>query len=361
MKFIIRNIFVFFLMFPFGNILMAQPYKTFETLKTKALFPVSGQGDACQSFADEDIRIIRVTNLNRSGEGSLAWAVAQEGARIVVFEAGGIIDHCSFTWATDENLSASGPRHDGADKTSRNITFSNCIIAEGLYRSTHSKTVHSMGTLIHDYCRNIAVVRNLFAHNNQRNPMIKPNAVAFVANNLIYNPGNAAIHASCPVSEYADCPDSLRLPQLAVAGNVMIPGANTPENMYLIKGTMIACHQDNMICRNINDPKGNKTAEIISPEVESLAVAPIRTDRYQQLEAESVARHVLLNAGARPKTRDAVDRRIIRDVVAGRGKLINSQEEVGGYPDYPPASRTLSVPDKHIEEWLGQLSDQLIK
>ena len=36
--------------------------------------------------------IVRVTNLNASGQGSFAQAVSGEGARIVVFEVGGVID-----------------------------------------------------------------------------------------------------------------------------------------------------------------------------------------------------------------------------------------------------------------------------
>ena len=36
--------------------------------------------------------IVRVTNLNKSGEGSLAAALEMEGPRIVVFEVGGVID-----------------------------------------------------------------------------------------------------------------------------------------------------------------------------------------------------------------------------------------------------------------------------
>lgn len=36
--------------------------------------------------------IVRVTNLNAGGEGSLAAALAADGARIIVFEVGGVID-----------------------------------------------------------------------------------------------------------------------------------------------------------------------------------------------------------------------------------------------------------------------------
>ena len=54
-----------------------------------------------------------------------------------------IIDHCSFTWGLDENLSASGPRFAGdtpdewREGTSRRISFSYNLLAEGLADSTH--------------------------------------------------------------------------------------------------------------------------------------------------------------------------------------------------------------------------------
>src|SRR5690606_18750715 len=46
-------------------------------------------------------RVIKVTNLEASGEGSLAWALAQPGPRIVVFEVGGVIDLGGGTIAID--------------------------------------------------------------------------------------------------------------------------------------------------------------------------------------------------------------------------------------------------------------------
>lgn len=409
-------------------------HKTFGTIKKHAAFLLSGH-EAYDTFTDDEVRVIKVTNLNRSGEGSLAWAIAQEGPRIVVFEVGGVIDmaqenlqienpylfiagqtapspgitlirggigvhghdvmiqhinvrpgdcglpkmsdwevdglstggaynvvidHCSFTWATDENLSASGPRHQGLDKTSRNITFSNCIIAECLYESTHIKGIHSMGTLIHDYCRNIAVIGNLYAHNNQRNPMIKPNAEAFIVNNLIYNSKTLAIHGTWPLQEYVDCPDSMRRAKLTVVGNVFLPGGDTEKNVYMITGKVSAYQKDNKIITTINDKAEDKSRQTVSSDTEELPTPPLMAESYKIIEAGKVPDHVLTYAGSRPVSRDPIDQRIINEVMSGTGKVIDSQDEVGGYPDYPLTQQQLSVPPKQIELWLEQLSERLI-
>ncbi|HQX94030.1 MAG TPA: hypothetical protein PLJ91_05265, partial [Thermomonas sp.] len=90
-----------------------------------------------------------------------------------------IVDHCSLTWSTDENLSASGTRFKGEtpaqwrDGTSHRITFSNNILAEGLGFATHAKGEHSKGSLIHDNARDILVIGNLYSQNRERNPMFK--------------------------------------------------------------------------------------------------------------------------------------------------------------------------------------------
>ena len=216
-----------------------------------------------------------------------------------------------------------------------------------------------MGTLVHDYCRNIAIVGNLYSHNNQRNPMIKPNAAVYVANNLIYNPKSQAIHGSWPVSEYIDFPDSMRRANLTVIGNVLIPGADTREDIYLISDKISVYHKDNMISRNVKDRKGNKTDRILSPESEEKQTPVIQTGRYQAIPSGDVAAGVLKNVGSRPKKRNAIDQRIIDDVKNGSGKVINSQEEVGGYPQWETTRRPLSVPTKNVEKWLQKLSSEL--
>ena len=95
----------------------------------------------------------------RAAAGARTRFSTQAGAHDV------IVDHCTFTWATDENLSASGPRFTGATPdewragTSHRITFSHNIIAEGLANSTHPKFEHSKGSLIHDNVTDISDLR----------------------------------------------------------------------------------------------------------------------------------------------------------------------------------------------------------
>jgi hypothetical protein len=54
-----------------------------------------------------------------------------------------VIEHCSFLWAIDENMSASGPRFVGKDvkewraNTSHNVVFRENLDAEGLAFASH--------------------------------------------------------------------------------------------------------------------------------------------------------------------------------------------------------------------------------
>ncbi len=62
---------------------------------------------------------------------------------------------------------------------------------------------------------------------------------------------------------------------------------------------------------------------------------PVTTD-----SAEDACRKVLATAGAALPRRDAVDDRILREHESGTGTIIDSQKEVGGYPELksaPPA------------------------
>jgi hypothetical protein len=40
-------------------------------------------------------------------------------------------------------------------------------------------------------------------------------------------------------------------------------------------------------------------------------------------------------------------------VRAGTGRIIDSQDEVGGYPDHEPAYRELDIPETDLKSWLA--------
>jgi hypothetical protein len=253
-----------------------------------------------------------------------------------------IVDHCSMTWAVDENLSASGPRFTGktVDEwrkgTSHRITFSNNIIAEGLAHSTHSKGEHSKGSLIHDNASDILIVGNLYAHNFERNPLFKGGVHGMVINNLIYNPGPRAVHYNLIAAEWRGQP--FQNGRLALIGNVLRGGPSTPPHLPLFmlggSGDIEYYEADNIAVdwagREL--PKfgryTNSSAKVIPmPEPAlPLGVAP--------LSAVEVQDAVISNAGARPWDRDPIDARIVADTIEGRGAIIDSEEQVGGYPAY---------------------------
>ena len=62
-----------------------------------------------------------------------------------------------------------------------------CIIAEGLLNSKHQKGPNSMGILVGNDATNVSIHHNLFAHNNQRHPLLKAGSYANILNNLMYN------------------------------------------------------------------------------------------------------------------------------------------------------------------------------
>jgi hypothetical protein len=52
------------------------------------------------------------------------------------------------------------------------------------------------------------------------------------------------------------------------------------------------------------------------------------------MPAQDVQDAVIREAGARPWDRDPIDARIVADTIEGRGAIIDSEDEVGGYPQY---------------------------
>jgi hypothetical protein len=262
-------------------------------------------------------------------------------------------DHVSVAWGVDENLSVSGPRFDGVNGTSRKVTISNSIIAEGLNDSVHEKGVHSMGTLIHDYCTDVAVVGNFYAHNDERNPWFKAFGRGVVVNNLIYNPGKWAMRLGHVAGEWSSSTIVPEGPQISVVGNYLQFGTNTPAAQVMVgsNSSGAAYVQDNLAFK-----VGGATAPITGGNVQTLTQRPSWPPTLTAMPASQVKDWVLAHAGARPKDRDAVDTRLIADFKAGRGSLVNSQNDVGGYPTATPTTRALTVPTTNVDGWLAEMA-----
>jgi hypothetical protein len=90
-------------------------------------------------------------------------------------------------------------------------------------------------------------------------------------------------------------------------------------------------------------------------------------DRLFIESSATVKASILANAGARPRDRDAVDKRIVTDVANGTGKVIASQDDIDGWPVLAENITAVTPPSdpwsiqasgyNRLEEWFHALAD----
>ncbi len=305
-----------------------------------------------------------------------------------------VIDHVSASWSVDENFNT---WYDGV----HDVTISNCIISEGLSHSIHPSGPNSKGFLVGHGTHNLLVVGNLFAHNDQRNMLVFGNTSTIFANNVIYNWFGAGPYGGA--SEYGNFKGLLKT---SIVGNVYIRGLTTRPGSGSIpiviwsaiaRGSRIYL-QDNAAIETSDDPWALVKVEL-TPDIKqemSPAMAhipkwehppteeevveevrartpPVWIPGFKPMPSKEVRPVVLSNAGARPKDRDRVDVRIVNDVQNGTGKIIDSQNDVGGWPPLAKNVRgvggvpKLAIPSNEIrpsgytaiEEWLHEMARDL--
>lgn len=242
------------------------------------------------------------------------------GARDVV------VDHCSASWSVDECLSLSGNNAD--------ITVQWCLIGEALNRSIHAKGSHGYGSLSRANGP-VSWHHNLWIHNNARNPRLGDNygrgptfPTFDVRNNVIYNYGGTA--------------SGLTQGRLTVnyVANYIRPGPNsrartpitvgTPSELqFFVRDNVFEGHEDmtenNRRFFSAVDIGGSRQVEIVD--------LPFAAPAVQTVPASEALELVLTNVGASLPNRDAVDTRLVEHVRSRGGRIINSQDEVGGWPE----------------------------
>jgi hypothetical protein len=395
--------------------------------------------------------LLRVTNLNDTGAGSLRAAVTATGTRTVVFETSGtialaskltvtqpgltiagqsapspgiliknygfsiqthdvlvqhlrvrvgraavsgnidameilapngynvVIDHCSLSWALDENGST---WFSGLDVGTHDITWWRCILSEPL----QSGGENGLGLLVGDHAERTLILGCLFAHNQERNPYMKGDTTAAVVNNLVYNwGGNQATYLANPdnyngTQYYAAC-------FLDVVGNVYKRGpsygGSRPIQMYasITTGTRAYVLDNRDSGVNAGLPPADPWTLVLNQSPDGAAIKATSPVSWPAglvaVDSSTVQAAVLGNAGAWRHARDAVDIRIVNDVNAGTGTTTTSTSNPdqaggvgGGYPTIPVTTRTMEAAGMpaspnadsngngytNLEEWLETLA-----
>jgi hypothetical protein len=232
-----------------------------------------------------------------------------------------IIDHVSGSYSRDETISC--------QEDCNNVTVQWCIMSEGLTYENHS-----YGSLVRgEYGQEKTYHHNLYAHNFGRNPRpgnytsgsSDPEGLHFdFRNNVVYNwlktvPGTG---------DSGDC-----ISRYNFIGNVYIPGPESTNNGYGFRESSTVSYgyfADNSY-NDVVDPDpwrivlfGIDAGEITAYKARSYLVPmePVTTTSPAQAKID-----VLGNAGASLK-RDAVDTRIVNDVINKTGHTIENTSDL---------------------------------
>ncbi len=225
-----------------------------------------------------------------------------------------IVDHLSASWSVDETLSAS--------RRIANLTVQNCFITESLNNSIHVKGAHGYGGLISSASNvTYSYLRNLYAHNNSRNPRIGSDSQAGTLrldfrNNVIYNYGGRAGYTG-GTNEFCE---------VNYVGNYCIKGPSSSYN-YILEGGALGTHvyqSGNYIDLNKNSlVDGANTGWAMFSGTYTQTNSPFSVPAATTESAAAAYQRVVALAGAMPWRRDANDQRIARTVRHQYGSLVD--------------------------------------
>ncbi len=263
-----------------------------------------------------------------------------------------IVDHCSFSWSIEENATFYDNKY---------TTVQWCIISEALYDSYHSKGPRGYaGQWGGQYA---SYHHNLIASNKSRSPRINgcrahdTIALNDFRNNVIFNWGSTGAIYGGEVEIYWDDPEApgtnkagsfnnfvnnyykpgpgtssthrFAVPSLVSEGNTAKGHAEWYFSGNYMEGVDGGMNDDNWLGVDASKVGGIDSIKVdVEHEVEEVTT-------HTALEAYNI---VLDSAGARKPKPDTVDSRIIAEIkgestISGDG-IIDSQTEVGGWPEY---------------------------
>ncbi len=274
-----------------------------------------------------------------------------------------IIDHCSFSWSTDECVSCYG---------NTNFTLQYCIISESLRNSVHSKNAHGYGGIWGG--TEASFHHNLLAHHDSRNPRFDHDYVDskcrgpidFV-NNVVYNWGSNSAYGG----ESVNTPRTINF-----ENNYFKPGPATKSSVRSrLVDPWTKC--DNCLSRYsgaVVPPQiylaGNKMYDADDVTADNWKGASTGAGKASQhfamqneIEKETAYdayQTVVAKAGC-SLVRDNIDARIMTELTEGiytytgsngsKNGIIDSQTDVGGWPVYEGTALKDTDRDGMPDDW----------
>lgn len=290
-------------------------------------------GDAL-TIKTHDVILRYITSRPGAGGENHAAQAASNGDHLYNI----IIDHCSFSWGTDEVLET------WYKVTDTTIQWS--IVSEGLDCSTHSKGCHSKGLMVGGYAssesknalgsENITVHHNLFAHNGERNPLIQTSGLVDVVNNVAYNPFGTFMYLYMK---------SQSIVPVNYVGNFYKYGPDTDSGKYEIKtyddggigadiyvADNIGPHRKtDSLAQEVVVESGSRNFLTSTRHPAPLVTTTSAFTAYDDVLASAGNSAGVSCDGEWFDRRDSIDTRVVNDVRNGTGRIIDDPSQVGGW------------------------------
>jgi pectate lyase len=261
-----------------------------------------------------------------------------------------IFDHITSTWGIDGN-------HDL--RRGGNFTLQWSIYAEALNNSLHDKGPHAMLSSFRDLTGNVSIHHNLFCSSRNRHPTLgsgkktKPGLTIDYRNNVVYNRSGGTnlgdAHINCINNYYRPGPD-------AEQNRPLVTKVGTEDQLKVFLS-------GNVFEENPGFTKDNYSAidfdRASSGGYRRMTMAKVRVDQEFDVDgakpktesATEAYELVLQNAGP-SRHRDAADERLVKGVRDRTNRLIDSQDQVGGWPTLKSAAAPVDTDrDGMPDEW----------
>jgi hypothetical protein len=367
------------------------------------VFP-GAQGFGTETKAGRSGKVIKVTNLNDSGSGSLRAAIEASGPRIIVFEVSGTIKLASDLKIKDPYVTIAGQTAPSPGITLRGAALAvhtHDVLAQHLrIRVGDDSSGPSPGSrdgiritgslgdvyrVVFDHLsvswaidetgsspyepHEVTISNSILgeALNNSIHPqgnhskgfLVREGTqnISMVGNLIAHNHdrnprvtgdtkmvalNNVFYNGGKPYWFDVELGRASGPHLLSVVGNAFIEGPDTPHYAWPILVDS-NCKSGTKVYQSDNVAGGGilKSQTSFDPKASS---PPVWHKSLAPRAGNTVENWVLANAGARPADRDSVDKRLANEVKSRSGAIIDSTSEVGGWPSLAKNTRTFNTP-----------------